>query len=76
MDPIINISFNKTPMTWLIIHYFVLHTYYSVMKVIFHHQTLTSLQKHCPKKNTTPCTVFYLKNCNLPKGTIVYTINL
>ena len=73
MDPIINSSFNKYPMSWKLIHFHLLHPSYSVMKAMCCHQTLIGLPQQPPKKITeAPFTVCYTKNMKtLPKGTAV-----
>ena len=48
MTPIINIYFNKHPMSWELIHLRLLRSSDSFMKAIWCHQTLTGLTKHCP----------------------------
>ena len=61
-----------------IIHCRLLNTSYSVMKTMFHHQIITGLPKHCPKKiNKAPCTICYtLKITIYPKGKTIHTTNL
>ena len=49
MTPIINISFNKHPMSWELINICLLHPSDSVMKAMFCHQTLTGLPKTLPQ---------------------------
>ena len=59
MNPIINSSFNKHPMSWYIIHFRLLQTSDSFIKAMCHHETLYGLPKHCPKKiHKAPCTIF------------------
>ena len=78
MTPIKNIYLNKHIMSLEIIHCRLLHSYDSVMKSMFRHQTLNGLPKHCRNKlNQPPCKICYTaKTTTLPKGTIVQTINL
>ena len=78
MTPIINISFNKHPMPWELIHNLLLHTSGSVIKSMYYHQTLTGLPKHYPNKlNQAPCTILYTEKIRtFPKVTRVYTTNL
>ena len=50
MNPIINRSFNKHPMSWDIIRWCLFHYSNSTVKVICCHKTIDDLPKHCPKK--------------------------
>ena len=61
-----------------IIHHRLLHPSVSVMKLIFHHQTLNGLPEHCPNKlKKSPRTICYTtKNSYLPKVKTVDTSNL
>ena len=66
MTPIINISFNKTPISWELIHHRLLHRSYSVMKAMYCHKTLNGLPKHCIKQlNKTPCKICYTEKLQL-----------
>ena len=78
MTPIINIYFNKNPMSWEIIHCRLLNPSEILMKAMCRHQTLNGLPKNCPKKlNKAPCKICYTsKMKNLTKGTTVDTRNL
>ena len=73
MNPIINSYSNKHPMKWEIIHRRLLHPYDSFMTEMCHHQTLTVIPKHLPKKlNTAQCKIFYIdKMTTFPKGETV-----
>ena len=77
MTRIINISFNKYPMSWELIHRNILRPSDSVMRVMCHHQTLNGLTKHCPRKlNNTPCTICYTEKLQLsPKEQQLTQIN-
>ena len=77
MTPIINISLNKHPISWELIHIRLLHPSGSVMKAMCRHQNLDNLQKLFPKKiNKAPCTVCYTSKMTMtPKGTTVDTSN-
>ena len=77
MTPIINSSFNKHPMSWKLIHRSLLHPSNSVIKEMFHNQTLNVLPKQNPKKlNKSPCAICYTgKMITLPKGKKVDTGN-
>ena len=48
------------------------------MKAICHHQNITGLPKHRPKKlNQAPCTICYTEKMKkLPKGTTVEKTNI
>ena len=65
-------------MLWELIHRHLIHPSDSIVKSMCHHQTLTGLPKHFPKKlNQSPLTIFYTsKMKNFPKGTTVDTTNL
>ena len=65
-------------MLWELIYFRLLHPYESVMKSMFHHQTLTCLPKHFHKKlNQAPCTIWYTQNITtFPRVTTVYKTNL
>ena len=78
MNPIINGSFNKHPMSWEIIHCRLLHPYGSITKEKCCHQTLYVLQKHCTKKiHKSPCTICYTsKMTTNSKGTTFDTSNI
>ena len=78
MNPIINNSFNKHPMSWELIHCCLLNPSDSVMKAMCHHQTLDGLPKNFPKQiHKAPCTICYTsKMTTINKGTTVNTINL
>ena len=78
MGEIFNSSFNKHTMSWELNYLYLIHPYASVIKAMCHHQTLTSLPKHWPKKiNEAPYTVCYTaKITTLPKGTTVDTNSL
>ena len=78
MNQIINISFNKHPMSWDISHHCLLHPYNSVMKSMCRHQTLYGLPKHFPKKiHKSPCTICYTSKIRTSnKGTTVENSNL
>ena len=66
MTPIINISINKHPMSWELVHFRLLHPFYSVVKSMCHHQTLDGLPKYFPKEiNKTPCTICYTEKLQL-----------
>ena len=71
MTPIINSYFNKHTISSELIHLCLIHPYASVTKVMCHHQTLTGLPKHFPKKiNIPPCTICYTANMiSFPKIT-------
>ena len=57
-DPILNSSFNKNLIIWELTHNCLLHSSDSVLKAIWHHQTLTWILEHGPKKtNDTSCTI-------------------
>ena len=63
LTPIINIYFNKHPMSWKLIHWHLLHPSASVMKSMFYHQNLTGLPQQCHNKlNQAPCKIFYTSN--------------
>ena len=78
MTPIVNSYFNKHPMTWELIHSFLIHPYDSVMKAMLRHQTLDGLPKHCPNKiNKAPCTICYISKIKtFPEVTTFDTSNL
>ena len=78
MTPIINISFNTHPISWELIILRLIYSSYSVMKVMFYHQTITGLLKHCTNKiNQAALTLCYKeKITTLPKGTTVDTMSL
>ena len=78
MNPIINSSFNKHPISLDIIHRRLRHPSDSVMKTMCHHQTLYGLPKHCPNKiHKSPCTICYTaKITTINKGPTVDTSNL
>ena len=65
-------------MSWEIIHRRLIHPSDSVIKSMFHHQTLTYIPKHFPKKlNQSQCTICYTaKMTAIPKRTKVYKTNL
>ena len=66
MNPIINSSFKKHPMSWDIIHIRLLHPSNSFMKSMCRHQTLYGLPKYCPKKiQKSPCTICYTEKWQL-----------
>ena len=78
MNPIINSSFNKHPMSWELIHIRLLHPSESFMKTMCCHQTLDGLPKKFPKKiHKVPYKIFYSeKMTTINKGKTVETINL
>ena len=77
MNPIINISFNKHPMSWELIHWRLLYPYESVMKAIFRHQTLDVIPKFPNKIHKSPCTICCTAKMNtINKNTAVDTSNL
>ena len=78
MNPTINSSFNKHPVSWEIIHCRLLHSYDSVMKAMCCPQTQDGLPKNCPKKiHKVPFTICYTqKMTNINKVKIVETSNL
>ena len=78
MNPIINSSFNKHPMSWELIRRRLLHPSDSFMKAMCCHQTLDGLPKHFPKKiHKAPFKICYTtKMTTINKGTTVDTSNL
>ena len=78
MDTIINISFNKHPMSRELIHCRLIHTSESDMKAMCSHQNLSGIPKHLTKKiNESPCTICCTeKMTTFPKVTTVDTTKL
>ena len=78
MTRIIKSYFNKHSMSLELIHYFLLHPYESIMKLMFFHQMINGLPKHCLNKlNKSPCKICYTaKMTTPPKVTTVDTSNL
>ena len=78
VNPIINISFNKYPMSWDIIHRRLIYPSDSIMKAMCRHQNIYRLPKHCPNKiHKSPCTICYISNIStINKVTTVNTSNL
>ena len=58
-------------MSWELIQHLLLHTYASVINIMFLHQNLNGLPKQLPNKiNKVPCTICYTpKMTTLPKVT-------
>ena len=77
MNPIINMFLNKHFIPWEVINFHLIHTSGSVVKEMFHHQTITSLPKILSKKiNQAPWKIFYTaKITTFPHGTNVETTN-
>ena len=69
-NSIINSSFNKQPMSWEKIHWFLLHPSDSSTKEMCRHKTLYGLPKHCHNKiHKAPCAICYTKkNDNYQQG--------
>ena len=66
MDQIINISFRKHPISWERIFHHILYPYDSVIKGMFHHQTLTGIPKHCHKYiNESPCILLFISKMKI-----------
>ena len=78
MNPIINRSLKKDPMSWELIHLRLLHPSEIFTKPMCHNQTLDGLPKHCTNKiQKSPCTICYtVKMTTINKGKIVDTSNL
>ena len=78
MDPIVNISSSKHPMSWELIHRHLLLPNESVMKSISRHKNLTRPPKHPPNNiNESSCTVcFTSKTTIFSRGKNVDTTNL
>ena len=66
MDPIINSSFNKTPMTWELIHSRLPYPSEIVMKSIFRHKPFTGPPNQFPKKKATPFTSYCTEESQFP----------
>ena len=75
---IINIVFNKHPISWELIHRWLLNTSDSVMKTMWHNKTITGIPKNFPNHiNEAPCTVCVIAKITIfPKVKTVGTINL
>ena len=78
MNPIINSYFNKHPMSWELIRRHLLHPSESVMKSMYHHQSLDGLPKQIPRKiHKVPFKFCYkAETKNINKGATVDTSNL
>ena len=76
MNPIINSSFNKYPVSWELIHRCLLYPPESVMKVMCRNQTLTSLPKHYPNKpKQVSCTICYREKMKTPPKATTFDTN-
>ena len=78
MNPIINSSLNKHPMSWDLINIRLLHPSGSIIKSMCLHQNLTSIPENCLKKiNQAPFKICYTaKIIFFTKGTTVDTTSL
>ena len=66
MNPIINSYFNKHPMSWEIIHLWLIYPSDSFMKAMCRYQFLYGLPKHCNKKiHKAPCTICFIEERKL-----------
>ena len=73
-----NISFDKNPMSWKLIHWRILHPSDIGMKLILLHQNINGLPKNCPNKiNKASCKTCYTeKITTFPKGKTFNITNL